>query len=45
MPQEEHIMSVTVVNVGPGQESRSVEVAAPAAELFAIVATRAVTTN
>ena len=31
-------MSVTVVNVGPGQESRSVEVAAPAAELFAIVA-------
>lgn len=31
-------MSITVVDAGPGQESRSVEVAAPAAELFAIVA-------
>ncbi|WP_072687210.1 SRPBCC family protein [Rhodococcus marinonascens] len=31
-------MSVTIVDAGPGQTSRSVEVAAPAAELFAIVA-------
>lgn len=31
-------MTVTVVDAGPGRVSRSVEVAAPAAELFAIVA-------
>jgi uncharacterized protein YndB with AHSA1/START domain len=31
-------MTVTVVDAGPRQVSRSVEVAAPAAELFAIVA-------
>jgi len=31
-------MSVTVVDAGPNQISRSVEVAAPASELFAIVA-------
>lgn len=32
------MMTVTVVDAGPGRVSRSVEVAAPAAELFAIVA-------
>jgi uncharacterized protein YndB with AHSA1/START domain len=31
-------MSVTIVDAGPNQVSRSVEVAAPASELFAIVA-------
>ncbi|OBH16425.1 dimethyladenosine transferase [Mycolicibacter terrae] len=31
-------MAVTVVDAGPGQVSRSVEVAAPAAELFALAA-------
>ncbi|MDT5244649.1 MAG: hypothetical protein QOD36_2025, partial [Mycobacterium sp.] len=31
-------MTVTVVDAGPSQVSRSVEVAAPAEELFAIVA-------
>ncbi|WP_421844498.1 SRPBCC family protein [Mycobacterium sp.] len=38
MPREEDIAMVTVVDVGTGQASRSVEVTAPAAELFAIVA-------